>query len=677
MFFLRSKSSYFIVSLVLVLFHSTLVRAQNEKLHVLIDDGKVDREIAEIDRETTSSAHSVIEVERLQGSFVSLPEILQQEVSVQIRSTGGVGGLSVPVLRGSSSEQIVIYLDGIALNNASGGFTDLSFIPLSSIERIEVYRGSTPLALGRPSIGGAINIISIKPERSLSEQFASSGQLSASVASFHGYKLSASNSLSNHTNDFLFTFSHLQSKNNFSIVNNNGTQFNPADDRVEKRNNNAVKQFNLLGKWKHHYSDNLDTELRLDMLDREKQIASVSNNADVKTRLDTQQYSLLAQLNIHQLWAKNTRANVKFSLTHKNEVFDDSLAQIGFINQRTTSVNNKAGLQLFVEKNQQQSQWKLLTALSRENHEAQSSLARVDSGKNTRDSAEFSLEKTNHFDQQRLILNLVLRYQIIADDVAAVSNSFGVVTPGFDKTQQFVNPQLGAKYRFNRRSHVTANIGRYNRAPSFLELFGGEGLLRGNTDLKQESSLNTDLGVTYTWHKPYRWLHDAELYAGVFYNRIDDLIVRIFNGQGIGVPQNISDAIIRGFEATLKITPSMRHAINASVSLIDSINQTAITGFKGRVLPSYYQQSYNLRYAYSLHRWRASAEVEIKRNMFYDRANLLQGDDVNRINLGLRRYFQNSSIDFRINNILDENIHYFRHRPTPGISFSLTYNHSF
>ncbi len=674
---LSCKSSYTVLCVYLALFHSTVVCAQDEKLHVLIDEGRLDREISEVDRETTSSVHSVIEVDRLRDSFISLPEMLEQEVGVQIRSSGGAGGLSVMVLRGSSSEQTIIYLDGVPLNDASGGFVDLSLIPLNSIERIEIYRGSTPLALGRPSIGGAVNIISVKPDNSFTDQLTSSGQLSASIASFHTYKLSGTTSLSNNTDEVLLSASYLQSKNDFSFVNDNGTQFNLADDRVEKQNNDGVKHLSVLSKWKHRISKKFDTELRLDVLDREKQIASVNNNADVKTRLDTQQYNLLAQLNVNELWAKNTRANLKFSLTHKNEVFDDSLAQIGFINQRTTSVNNKVALQLFAEINQQHSQWKLLTALSHESYDTQSSLARVESGINTRDSAELSLEKITYLDQQRLILNLVLRYQAIFDEVSTVSNSFGVVTPGFDKTYQFINPQLGAKYRFNKRTYVTANIGRYTRAPSFLELFGGDGLLRGNTSLKQESSLNTDLGLTYTWYKPYNWLHDAELYTGVFYNKIEDLIVRIFNGQGIGIPQNISDAVIRGFESTLKITPSIRHSVNVSITLIDSINQTEITSFNGKVLPGYYQQSVSLRYAYSFNRWLVSAEADIKRNLFYDRSNLLQGDDVNLINLGLRRYFQNSNIDFRINNILDENIRYFRNRPTPGLSLSLTYNHSF
>jgi outer membrane cobalamin receptor len=111
--------------------------------------------------------------------------------------------------------------------------------------------------------------------------------------------------------------------------------------------------------------------------------------------------------------------------------------------------------------------------------------------------------------------------------------------------------------------------------------------------------------------------------------------------------------------------------------LIDSVNLSDVASFNDKSLPGYYQRSYGLRYSYLLNRWSYSAEADFKRNMFYDRSNLLKGDDVNLINLALRRYFKNSNIDFRVDNILDENIQYFRNRPTPGRSISLTYNQSF
>ena len=652
-------------------------RISDEKLHVLIDEGGVQNRIGEVDIETTSSAYSVIEADRLRNTFTNLSEVLEQEVGVQMRPSGGIGSLSTVILRGASSEQVVVYLDGVPINDASGGPVDLSMIPISSIERIEIYRGSTPLVLGNPSIGGAVNIITRRTEKSAIEQGGASGQLSASIASFHTYKLSAVSSLSHDDEDFLLNASYLQSKNDYSFLNDNGTQFNPDDDRVEERQNDGVKHLAILARWNHRIDERYDTELRLDLSDREKEVPSVTNSADVQTMLDTQRYNLLAQLNAHDMWSGDINLNVKLFATRKDETFDDALAQLGFLNQHKKSITEKAGLQFYAEINQHKSQWKLLTGISRETYDTESSLALAETGTNTRDQLEISAENVSYFDQDRLILNLVVRYQSIFDERASVTDGFGTVTPGAENSYDFLNPQLGLKYRFNRRTYVTANVGLYERAPSFFELFGGDALLLGNPDLKPESSLNTDIGLTYTWYKPYSWIHDSEIYAGVFYNRIDDLIVRIYNGPARGVPENISDAVIQGFESTAKFIPSRNHTVNINISLIDSINKSDVTSFDGEVLPGYYQQSLALRYSYSMNRWLFSTEADFKRNMYYDRSNLLKGDDVNAINLAVRRYFQHSNIDFRINNILDENIQYLRNRPTPGLNLSLTYNHSF
>ena len=409
------KSSYFTIAVLLALLSSALVHAQDEELHVLIDDGQTNSRIGEVDSSTTSSANSVIEADRLRNNFVSLPDVLEQEVGVQMRSSGGEGSLSTAVLRGASSEQVIIYLDGVPLNNASGGPVDLSLIPVSVIERIEIYRGSTPLALGSPSIGGAVNIITRQSGKLSADE--NTGQISASVASFHTYKLSGSSSVSYGNDDVLLSVSYLNSKNDFSFVNDNGTQYNPADDRVENRNNDGVEHVSMLANWKHQISEQYDTELRLDVFDRQKEIPSATNNADVQTHLDTQQYDFLIQINAHDAGSKGSNLNLKLFATGKNEEFDDSLAQVGFFNQHFESVTKKSGMQIYAEKNKLQQQWKLITALSRETYDSESSLALVESGINTRDQIELSVENVSYFDQQRFILNIVARYQVVNDQL--------------------------------------------------------------------------------------------------------------------------------------------------------------------------------------------------------------------------------------------------------------------
>ncbi|VAW50699.1 TonB-dependent receptor [hydrothermal vent metagenome] len=674
--------SYFVLSVFFLLTQGLPARVQadsdekglNEKLRILIDKGRVEKSIGNVDTAVTSSSYSVIQSERFRNSFVSLPDIIEQEVGVQIRSGGGEGSLSTVLLRGANSEQVVIYLDGVPLNNASGGSVDLSLISLDNVERIEVYRGSTPLELGNPSIAGAVNIITRQFAGAVSEN---KSNLSATVASFQTYKVSGSSTLVKDNNQIYIGAAYLQSNNDFNYNNDNGTPDNTFDDRDEKRQNDGVEHLTALMNWKHIVSSELDTELRLDVSDRNKELPGVLNGSGTETFVETKTYNLLGQLNVRQAGFENFNINVKVFASQKDEIFDDSIAQLSFFDQRTESVTKKLGSQVYAEIIKPQQHWKFLSGISREDYDVDSSLPAVQSDVSTRDQFESSIESVSYFSDEQLIVNVVIRYQLLTDKISTVTNEFGVSESGFEKNYKFVNPQIGFRYRFNNHTFVTSNIGQYHRAPSFVELFGGGGLFLGNPDLKAEESLNVDLGYTYTWFKPSHWLHNAEIYGGVFYNQIDNLIVRIFNGQGVGTAQNISDAVIQGMEMSVKLKPFKHHTISSNLNFIDSNQESNQVAFDEKKLPGYYQTSFLLRYAYDINKWLFSIEADIKRDMFYDRANLLRGDDVNLYNAGIRYLFKQSNIDFRVNNILNENIQYFRNRPTPGLNVSLTFNTTF
>ena len=88
--------------------------------------------------------------------------MIEKETSVQVKQSGGLGSFSSMSLRGASSNQVMIFLDGIPLNDASGSAVDLSSIPSSEISSIEIYRGNTPATLGKGGIGGAVNIKTLK-----------------------------------------------------------------------------------------------------------------------------------------------------------------------------------------------------------------------------------------------------------------------------------------------------------------------------------------------------------------------------------------------------------------------------------------------------------------------------------------------------------------------------------
>ncbi len=88
----------------------------------------------------------------------SLPDALEQVPGLQVESDGR-GGQSHVRIRGSSSEQVLILVDGHRLKPAGGGQADLNSIPLEMIERIDIYKESASARFGPDAMAGAINIV--------------------------------------------------------------------------------------------------------------------------------------------------------------------------------------------------------------------------------------------------------------------------------------------------------------------------------------------------------------------------------------------------------------------------------------------------------------------------------------------------------------------------------------
>lgn len=111
----------------------------------------------------TLAAVSVItrrDIER--GQFRSLPEVLERLPGVQISRSGGTGQATSIYLRGTSTSQTLVLVDGTRIGSATTGAASLQHIPLSQIERIEVVRGPRSTLYGADAMGGVIHIFTRK-----------------------------------------------------------------------------------------------------------------------------------------------------------------------------------------------------------------------------------------------------------------------------------------------------------------------------------------------------------------------------------------------------------------------------------------------------------------------------------------------------------------------------------
>jgi len=96
----------------------------------------------------------------------TLGELLANEPGIDWRTYGDYGGSSGEIhIRGMSGNSTAIFLNGLNINSPSLGTSDVAKIPLNSIEKIEVVKGSGSLLYGSGAMGGTINIITKQPEK--------------------------------------------------------------------------------------------------------------------------------------------------------------------------------------------------------------------------------------------------------------------------------------------------------------------------------------------------------------------------------------------------------------------------------------------------------------------------------------------------------------------------------
>lgn len=114
--------------------------------------------------QTLSAVTVLTEEDIKQYQDSDLGTLLSRLSGVNLVSTGSLGSTSNVLLRGTSSSQVLVLVDGVPSISASTGQTSFASIPLSNIERIEVVRGPVSSLYGANGIGGVIQVFTKSPE---------------------------------------------------------------------------------------------------------------------------------------------------------------------------------------------------------------------------------------------------------------------------------------------------------------------------------------------------------------------------------------------------------------------------------------------------------------------------------------------------------------------------------
>jgi iron complex outermembrane receptor protein len=199
------------------------------------------------DRIAPTTFATVIDASEHAAEFETVTDALAESVGIQVRRYGGLGAFSTISIRGSASNQVQIYLDGIPLSRAQNETVNLADLPIDSVDHIEVYRGMVPVTFGIAAPGGVVNLVT-KPAT-----VEPSAEIAAGYGSFDTRKVVASYSQQVHGVGVFAHASYLGSQGDFSFE-EDATPAVPGGKKSLTRKNNEFDSVNALVKGSYEIS---------------------------------------------------------------------------------------------------------------------------------------------------------------------------------------------------------------------------------------------------------------------------------------------------------------------------------------------------------------------------------------------------------------------------------------
>ena len=624
----------------------------------------------EVDGESHSGFFSIISREQFDDQY-NLAEVIERETAVQVRQGGGLGSFASLSLRGSSSEQVLIYIDGLLLNSGASASVNLGSIPLGEVERIEIYRGAAPAVFGRASLGGVVHI------RRLRQQ-GRHASLALGLGTFGSRSLQARASAAQGPWQLELSTSLLQADNDFPFLYDNQTPFNPDDDSYQRRNNDDLRQRNLL--LRGGYRPDADTRLELAYqdFDKRKGLPAWNNAAGARTRFDTREQRLQWQLLRDRLAAGRLNSRLRLDLANKRETYDDRLGQVGLGTQYYEYNTRTQALDYYLESVGERHLPSVTLNLQRESYRPLDLLAGREINRSQRHTLALALADQWLVWDERLQLNPVLRGYWVDDRRRSALPTFLEPEPPLERRDHYFAPQLGLRLELGSAAVLKSNLGRYYREPSFFELFGDQGLFLGNGTLLPESGVNFDLGLEFSRHWQHGPLRGLEASLAYFDSRMRQLITRTFDARGIGKAVNISSARIRGLETRVKLRLPAGIRLSANLTMQQPRNTSrTIPAFYGKRLPGRYVLASLARLDAGTTRLRAHLEWRFEGGQYYDSANLLPAPDKHEINAGLIYRQNGNHWSLEARNLGNHRYQDFRGYPQPGRAFYARLRHDF
>jgi outer membrane cobalamin receptor len=449
------------------------------------------------------------------GGRLSLAELLWTSPSVVSKD---YGNLTTIGLRGANTEQTLILLDGVRLNSAQDNLFDLTTLPLTLAQRVEVVRGNSSALYGANSIGGLVNVITPEPDRF-------GVKATAGIGSFGKRYLQATHS------NWAAPIGYMVA----ASLNRTGDRFSYRDtsDSVHERVNSDINSQDVMAKGVFAQGPQRVSLLGEYNVTRRGEPGPTTWPAD-SARMDD--YRGIAHLSYELQETDNSRleAQLYHHQSWRHYWNPDTLSWVN-----DTHVTTVSGIT--VKQTTHLAGWATaIVGLEGEREQFRSSAIGTPQRWTGSGWAEarlrwlaFDIIPMARFDR----LN---DSRLQPDSTLTRSNT------------RVINPKLSLSYAGPASINLYASVGRSFRAPTFNELYWPEDMwTRGNPRLKPEWATSADLGVSAR--------HGSLLSGrlGLWYSFLTDLIEWQPDSAYVYRPVNLDTATITGGE--LELSLSSRH----------------------------------------------------------------------------------------------------------------------
>tara|TARA_Y100001968_G_scaffold320459_1_gene353422 strand:+ start:3957 stop:6314 length:2358 start_codon:yes stop_codon:yes gene_type:complete len=514
-----------------------------------------------------------------QGS--DLAAVLEQVPGLQVRRLGAAGDPSWVGIRGSSAQQVEIWVDGSPLNPFGSAAVDLSEFPTANYDRVEIWRGFSPPELGGAPIGGVIHLIS-DPGPARSTEFR------AALGSFgHSEffsRISASNRLrQGGLLSGTLRMGFLGSNGDAPYFDDGGTYSTTEDDLLRRRANNRHRQFDLNGSMRLQRGP---LTLSLQELLHWHRSGEPGSGQGSTEQAESEAVSILTALRGRIRAHHRLELNFNLGHRHRNARFSDLLGEIvvGATDRQDHSHHLDLGAR---------ARWQALSALQllpavqllvESNQRSERIGALSPSSPRQRAAARLSLSAAASLLGGRLKMLGVTELSILNNQVLG-GLPFADLRPSASEDQQAIDflPRFALSLEPKEGLILRTSVGRGLRAPSFIELFGDRGGILGNTALRPERSASVDAGVRLRGRPTSQLTLLAEI--GGFLVNSEDAIVLRANSQRLAIPVNFGATRSAGIETTVQLKLADRLQVGAALCWTDARVTAGETAYMNRQVP--------------------------------------------------------------------------------------------